>query len=322
MDRLDLAGLVPQQRHGPGSGGPDVTYDYATRALGTITLPGGPTVYVTLTGEIVDWPGASGFGIPGSDYWSSRPFTGSGEAYTSTNVPDLPTNSDRIAVSGSVAGGGVALQTLEFFSDEARTVPITMTKLVMNIYSLGRPGQGGEGLWNFTRDFDVLSDNAPPVSVASGFTKGDGGPPYTLSAFEGSGTLQFLGGYQSVSWTVVNPEFYAAWSIGVTTASAPSDPTYAIAYDDAGATTPSSGGAASYTSGVPFALPTPPARTGFTFAGWQVTGAVTPTSVAADALTVTLTGSGEVTLTARWTPIGPGPDPVGPGGPAVPRFTG
>ena len=197
------------------------SYTYATQALGTIAIPGGSTVYVKFTGEIVNSYSASGFGIASNSYWSVCGDCGGGAAFKSDNVPDLPTNGDRIGVSGSYTGG-VQVQTLEFFSDASRTVPAAMTNLVMDIWSLGRPAV--TGTWNFTQNFDILSDNAPPVSSRSGLTKGAGGPPYSLNGNEGTGTLQFNGSYSSLAWTVMAPEFYATWNIGVTTATAPSDP--------------------------------------------------------------------------------------------------
>jgi len=196
-------------------------YTYATQAVGTIAIPGGSTVYVKFTGEIVNYPGASGFNIASNSFWSTSDGVGiDGAAFRSANVPDLPTNGDRIAVSGSTTGG-VQLQTLEFFSDAARTTPVNMANLVMDVWSLGAPYD--EGIWNFTQNFDILSDNKSPVSSYSGLTKDAGGPPYALTGFEGTGTIQFTGSYSSVAWTVVNPEFYAVWNIGVTTATAPSD---------------------------------------------------------------------------------------------------
>lgn len=227
-------GAVPQlawiQWTAPGSypnnasisSGGTYNYTYATQTVGTIAVPGGSTVYVKFTGEILGYPGASGFGISGDSYWRTSSGVGiAGAAYRSLNVPDLPSNSDRIGVSGSTSGG-VQLQTLEFFSDSSRTIPATVTNLVMDIWSLGRPGV--QGSWSFTQNFDILSDNRPPVSSYSGLTKTAGGPPFVLNGQEGAGTIQFNGSYSSVAWTVVNPEFYATWNIGVTTATAPSDP--------------------------------------------------------------------------------------------------
>lgn len=316
----------------PEGADPVYPYAYATEALGTIAMPGGATVYVKLTGEILgNMPtqppaplNASGFGIASNSYWSARNGAGTnGAAFRSANVPDLPSNGDRIGVAGSSAGG-VQLQTLQFFSDAGRTTSVAVSNLVMDVWSLGRPGAGGEGRWNFTQNFDILSDNRN-VPGFSGFTKGAGGPPYSLSATEGTGTIQFAGSYTSVAWTVVYPELYAVWNIGVTSATAPSDVPYPITYDDNGATTPSSGGAATYLNGVVFTLPKPPTRTGYTFAGWKVTGAVMPTSLSADATTATLAGLGAVTLTAEWTadPVPAEPTTtIAPTDPIVPTFTG
>jgi uncharacterized repeat protein (TIGR02543 family) len=77
-----------------------------------------------------------------------------------------------------------------------------------------------------------------------------------------------------------------------------------VTYDDNGATANHSGGATTYTTGASFSLPTPPARSGYTFGGWRLTGShVTTATLSAPATSATPSGYGDVTLTAQWTAI-------------------
>lgn len=130
-------------------------YSYATEALGELELPGGATVYVRLTGEIVDpelqgavdttcsgYCGPSGFtdgGTTRPDFWLQVTASGSGQAFASDNVPfaALPTtNGDHIGLIGQ-SGTGNPTQLLEFFSDSARTEPVAVSNIIMVIASMG-----------------------------------------------------------------------------------------------------------------------------------------------------------------------------------------
>jgi uncharacterized repeat protein (TIGR02543 family) len=74
-----------------------------------------------------------------------------------------------------------------------------------------------------------------------------------------------------------------------------------VTYDDNDATSAHSGGDETYMTGTAFALPTPPSRTGHTFAGWRLTGAhATTSNIGAAATDATPSGYGNVTLTAQW----------------------
>lgn len=190
------------------------SHAHANQALGTITMPGGSTVYVKLEGEVLQ--SVSAFGVSGSSFWSSIMFSGSGEAFKSDNVPDLPSNSDRIAVMGT----GTASQTLSFYSDSARTTPTSVSNIVMPIASLG--GGSTQGRWDFDQNFTILSDNKPPLSLWTGMTKTTVSGGWRVSANEGIGTIQFEGSFTAISWTIDNPEYYAMWNIGVTSAPPPS----------------------------------------------------------------------------------------------------
>lgn len=210
-----------------GSGSSTFNYTYASGAVGQLAMPDGSTVYVGLSGEVVNTSSASGFGQP-SSYWSGRPYTGGGAAYISTNVPSFPTNGDRIGV----VGNSIATQTLTFYSDSGRTTPTTVSNIVMMIYSLGSAAT--QGRWSFDRDFAILSDN---TTSYGGFTRTATGGGYRLSSLEGSGAIQFVGSYSSISWDVLDSEAYAAWNIGVTSATTPTTTDVSTTTTGAGATT-------------------------------------------------------------------------------------
>jgi hypothetical protein len=208
-------------------------YDFAASAEGVLTLPGGRVVYVLLTGEIVD-PGAAtdacvGYGGPSGftsndttcpTYWQQVPDSGLGAAFTSNNVPSsqLPPNGDHIGLIG--AADGNPTQKLEFFSDPERETPTSVSNIVMLIASMGNVNL--EASWDFTQDVVVLSDNG--LLGGSGLTRTVKSPRGTGADFrvtgeEGSGTIQFIGSFTRLEWTVSAPEFFAAWNIGATSAS-------------------------------------------------------------------------------------------------------
>ena len=310
------------------------SFTFAREAVGAITISA-TAVYVKLTGEIASPSSVSnpsGFGTGNNGYWSSRGFSGSGQAFQSANVPSLPPNGDRIGVVGS----SVSAQTLSFYSDAARTVPVSVSNIVMNIWSLGAPG--GPGAWDFDRDFSILSDNRT-FGAGLGFAKtAPTANTYRLSASEGSGTIQFTGTFNSISWTVTQAEAFAVWNIGVTSVDAPLD----VTFDTQGgstisAQTTSIGGSlsnpgtptregdvfqgwfTSATGGTPITFPYAHGRnTGFTlFAQWSSSGLVLPppqsptTTLPATTTTPPVTTAPPVTTVPTTTPPAPVPDPSG-----------
>jgi len=178
-------------------------YNYANGTTGSITMPDTSTVNVNLSGEIIGDYGASAFGTSDNSFWDNYNYNGT--TYISPNVPSLPTNSDRIGVGGFA----IPNQNLTFSSP--------VSNIVMNLWSLG-DDLGTLGTWVFDQPFVILSENAgqypaEPFALQSA-------PGNTLNGREGAGTIQFTGTFSSLSWTVVNPEVYAVWNIGVTSASA------------------------------------------------------------------------------------------------------
>jgi len=230
----------PPASYSETSTAPSSGYGYATSALGELQLPGGSLVYVRLTGEIVDpslgtagpactgYCGPSGFSSNATtraDYWQTYPASGSGVAFTSDNVPfdQLPDVGDHIGLIGApAADGGNPTQLLEFFSDSARTEPVSVANIVMIIGSMGSGG-GNSATWDFSQDIIILSDNGE-VAGGSGLERtvkvpGGTGSDYQVTGDEGAGAIQILGSFTSLSWTVSAPEIWASWNVGATSAS-------------------------------------------------------------------------------------------------------
>lgn len=111
-----------------------------------------------------------------------------------------------------------------------------VTNVLMAVTSLG--GQGTSSL-KFTTPFSILSSNNPTVGTndvfwygpsdtnsirgtAAGISAsstpflGNSSTGYLLSGYEGAGVIQFWGTYNSLSWTVTDPEFYSGFTLGFT----------------------------------------------------------------------------------------------------------
>lgn len=219
----------------PGSHSGSVNYAYAGGTTGVMTMPDSTTVYVRLTGEVVDPTAfgadpdaASGFGGPSgfsqngttrSDFWSTYPGTDA-NTYTSANVGTLPTNGDHIGLVGGT--NGIQTQTIEFFSDAAMTTSTSVENIVMLVASLGFGGATPmTASWTFDQDFDILSDNSATEYTGLWKTAGSG-DSYVLNGEEGGGAIQFTGSFTSFTWSVAASESWASWNIGGTSATAPS----------------------------------------------------------------------------------------------------
>ena len=197
-------------------------YTYSNGASGTITLPSGGTVSVTLSGEVLSQScfvsNYSTAGCPGG-YWPAVGGWGVSATYpsgtfTSARVPVLPSTQSMIAQAGSVT------HTLTFSQP--------MTNVVMNVFSLG--GGGTLSAYVFDQNFNVLSQNPGCGFPLNNATTEPGCLTVsgtTLSGNEGAGTIQFPGTFSSLSWTVSVPEYFSGFTIGVTSLPAPTVTTIA-----------------------------------------------------------------------------------------------
>ncbi len=164
-------------------------------AAGTISLPGG-TVNVGYTGEILSKADQGN--------WSQAAGT-----YTSAAVDNGPTP---INVSIQLVGGNPSIVNTITFSSAVHNP-------VMAIQSLG---SSDTAKYVFTQPFVLLSQGrghwgGGPASLS---VSGN-----TLIGNEGNGTIQFLGDYTSISWTVPDGENYHMFTVG---APVPEPETYAM----------------------------------------------------------------------------------------------
>lgn len=193
------------------------TYKFTPQIKGTLALPDGSVVDVTLDGEVLDescfatrladcfqrdplpLPAPS---LPPLQWWinTAEGWPGFPEGtFTSANVPFRPNNANMIAMTGLAVGH--EKHTLKF------SKPVS--NIVMNIVSLGAAGK--DSTYAFTQDFNILSQDPDEKS----FRK-DG---KNLTGNESSGTIQFVGTYKSIEWTVSEWEYFSGFNFGTTSAS-------------------------------------------------------------------------------------------------------
>lgn len=175
----------------PVSGWWGSDYIYTPTLSGALTMPDSSVVSVSLIGEVIGEPGSTEFHTSGGPgVWNDS------SAFTSANVPTLPSNGTRLALGG----WGAATQTLTF------SAPVS--NITMIIASLGSPGT--PATWTFDQPVTVLSSGTDPFAVSSNGLK--------LTGAEGRGVIQFTGTFTSFSWTVSAPEMFAFYNVGVTSA--------------------------------------------------------------------------------------------------------
>ena len=175
-------------------------------AAGTLLTPTGD-ITVAYQGEL--WgaqmqAGRGFYGGPDANYWTD--YTSSSRSpYISAGVPDAPTSSDILALTG-VHG---ITNTLTF------SAPVTDP--VMAFVSVGRPGL--EVDYAFDAPFDIASGGRGwwstyyDVLPTGGLFAQDGN---TLRGEEGDGVIQFHGTFTSISWTSTNgTEVWQGFTIGV-----------------------------------------------------------------------------------------------------------
>lgn len=174
----------------------------------------------------------------------------------------------------------------------------------------------GTGAITLTAQWTAHTTNAVTYALASGTAgSGAGASSYsTGSSFSLPGTPT-RGGYTFAGWQITGTNAATATlpanasSASVTgygsvtltaqwTAVSSNTVSYALASGTAG----TGSGDSTYTTGIAFTLPGAPTRTGFDFAGWEISGTNASTlTTAAIATTATVSGFGNVTLTAQWT---------------------
>ncbi|PKN80814.1 MAG: hypothetical protein CVU47_08610 [Chloroflexi bacterium HGW-Chloroflexi-9] len=170
-------------------------------AAGTINLPSGPPVSVTLTAVNPDNTNGSFYGGQtgcGVNYWNpSAP-------YISPEVPNAPPACELVQLQGGQN------QTYRMTFSQAVQDPL------MAIVSLGSGGI--PTTYDFDRPFTIVSQGA-------GYWGGDATrlvqlPGDILRGNEGHGTIRFIGAFPTFSWTVPTPEVWHGFTFGIRTTTA------------------------------------------------------------------------------------------------------
>jgi len=173
----------------------------AGSASGTITLPDGSVVMVgfqayTATGANGNLNFAQING--GTNYWNpSTP-------YISPEVENAPPGTDVISLVGGLS------QTYVVTLSEAIKDPI------MAIVSLGQPGLYTS--YDFDAPFTIVSQGTGYWGGTSASLQQQ--PGDILVGNEGHGTIQFIGTFDTFSWTVPTPENWHGFTFGIRTTEA------------------------------------------------------------------------------------------------------
>jgi len=169
---------------------------YTTGTTGTVIDAAGGTVNMALSGEINNNSSSNSGWLDGSYHLATN--------YISDNAKTSPDGHDRIVETG---------YTSATYKAHTLTFDKTVSDVVMAHWSLGSPGNTSSLV--FSQDFSILSTGSTAMTKSL-VTSGDYSGGYQLSGNEGAGVIQFLGSYDSISWTVTDPEYYAGLTIGIT----------------------------------------------------------------------------------------------------------
>jgi len=107
-------------------------------------------------------------------------------------------------------GGGVQLQGGAATSTDTLTFATPVVNPVMAIISLGAPGNSASFVFNSSEPFTIQSGG--PSNEFGGISITQSGN--SVLGSEGSGTIQFIGTYSSISWTNPVNEFYYGFTVG------------------------------------------------------------------------------------------------------------
>lgn len=168
----------------------------AGTASGTISLPGGQSVGVTLR---VRNPNGSAGTFLGSQLSCGTAF------WTANNSAPY--------VSASVLNGPPACDIIQLAGGSSSTYEITFSEPVsdpiMPVLSLGSGGT--PTYYDFDRQFQVVSTGHG--YWGNGTFRAD--PGEVLYGAEGHGTIRFIGSIATLSWTVPKPEFWHGFTFGI-----------------------------------------------------------------------------------------------------------
>lgn len=170
----------------------------AGTASGYIQLPNGHQVGVTFSAVNSDNSPASYWGAQtdgaGTFFWSPA------STFTSTDVPNSPTWSDILQLSG----GNNTTYRVTFSEPIANPI--------MDILSLGQAGNAIT--YNFDSPFTILSQG-PSTAWGGCNTCLTQLPGDVLQGREGDGTIKFVGTYTTFSWQVPTNEVWHGFTFGI-----------------------------------------------------------------------------------------------------------
>ena len=168
----------------------------AGTASGTISLPGGQTVGVSL--RVRNPNGSAG------SFYSSQ--LGCGTAFWTAN-------SSAPYISASVLNGPPACDIIQLQGGSSSTYEITFSEPVsdpiMPVLSLG--SGPNPTYYDFDRQFQVVSTG--PGYFGNGPFRAD--PGEVLYGAEGHGTIRFIGSIATLSWTVPHAEWWHGFTFGI-----------------------------------------------------------------------------------------------------------
>lgn len=171
----------------------------AGTASGTITLPDASTVAVNFSVTQADGSAGNYYFAQtsgGTNYWSPS------SPYISAQVDNAPPDPDLIALVG-----GSNTTTYKLTLSEAIKDPI------MAIVSLGAPGR--VITYDFDRPFTIVSQGTGYWGGTS--TSLQQLPGDVLQGEEGHGTIQFIGTFDSFSWTAPTSEGWHGFQFAIRT---------------------------------------------------------------------------------------------------------
>jgi hypothetical protein len=178
-----------------------VIYDYANWTSATLStasapgsaagtlLAGSTTVNITYTGDVTS---STQVGAGGNNYYV--PST----VYTNSQVANVPTNNTLIALSENPA----YTDTLTFSAP--------LLNPILDIVSLGQLGDAVT--YNFNATPVILSQGSAYFGGCSTCLSVSGN---SLRGTEGSGVVEFLGSYSSLTWTTTSGEYWNGFTVGV-----------------------------------------------------------------------------------------------------------
>ena len=159
-------------------------------ATGIITLPDSSTIDVGYTGQVI---APTNIAETGNPSWLPATTYADGSA-----IDNAPPRGNMIALSDA----NTNVNTLTF------SLPVVNP--VVAIWSLGQPG--AQASFVFSNGAPTFVDGGPSQEFNGSAITVSGN---TVSGREGNGTVQFIGTFDSLSWTNPQAEFYYGFTVGV-----------------------------------------------------------------------------------------------------------